>query len=290
MQLIHTRRGLLAALAVAAAGRSAATAAPFVQAHLAAMAGVAVTSTILLGERSALLVDGQYTLPEAQAVAALIAESGRQLAVVLVTHAHPDHHIGLAAIQDRFPAARFLAHPAIAADLSRDAPEQLARQRRRDPALFPDRLVPVQPLREDGVLLEGTRIEVLGPMRGDMAAITPVWVPSLRALIASDTVFAGTHLWLRETPVPALAEEWERSLERLEALRPALLVPGHAARVPAEAEAAFAHTRTYLRHWSAALQTTRGDAGALAAAMRERVGDLPLGVFLDAGARAARPA
>ena len=66
-------------------------------------------SVLILGEREAVLIDGQWWLSEGRKLADLIAQSGRKLKAVLLTHAHPDHYMGLMPIVERFPGVRVLA-------------------------------------------------------------------------------------------------------------------------------------------------------------------------------------
>ena len=46
---------------------------------------------------------------EAAELAQEIAKSGKTLQAVMISHAHPDHFMGLDAIVDRFPSARVVS-------------------------------------------------------------------------------------------------------------------------------------------------------------------------------------
>ena len=75
--------------------------------------GFSVTSTLIYGDRDAILVDPQFLLSEAHKAAAMILESKKNLTTVYTTHAHPDHYFGLAVIKPAFSNARVVALPAV---------------------------------------------------------------------------------------------------------------------------------------------------------------------------------
>src|SRR5688500_15439817 len=51
-------------------------------------AGFLATSTLIAGEKEAVLVDAQFTLSDAHRLTAMVLESGKTLTKVFVTHAH----------------------------------------------------------------------------------------------------------------------------------------------------------------------------------------------------------
>src|SRR5689334_5092517 len=73
--------------------------------------GFLVNSTLVSGEREAVLIDAQFTLADAHRLVALILESKKTLTTVYVTHFHPDHYFGLAVIKQAFPKAKLVALP-----------------------------------------------------------------------------------------------------------------------------------------------------------------------------------
>jgi glyoxylase-like metal-dependent hydrolase (beta-lactamase superfamily II) len=58
---------------------------------------------MISGEKDMLLIDPQFSLSEAHRLAAEILESKKNLAVIYVTHPHPDHLFGLAVLKQAFP-------------------------------------------------------------------------------------------------------------------------------------------------------------------------------------------
>ena len=58
---------------------------------------------MISGERDMLVIDPQFSLSEAHRLAAEILESKKNLALIYVTHPHPDHLFGLAVLTAGVP-------------------------------------------------------------------------------------------------------------------------------------------------------------------------------------------
>ena len=74
--------------------------------------GYDVNSTMIIGEKDMLVIDPQFSLSEAHRLAAEILESKKNLAMIYITHPHPDHLFGLAVLKQAFPDAKIVALPA----------------------------------------------------------------------------------------------------------------------------------------------------------------------------------
>ena len=78
---------------------------------------VANSSTLVHGRRDAVLVDTFVTVAQAGALADQVEATGKRLTTIYITHAHGDHFLGLKVLLDRFPQARALATPEVAAGI-----------------------------------------------------------------------------------------------------------------------------------------------------------------------------
>jgi glyoxylase-like metal-dependent hydrolase (beta-lactamase superfamily II) len=67
------------------------------------------TSTLVTGDREAVLIDAQYTESEVSALGDMIEQTGKQLTSIFITHGHYDHYYGLGQLVARFPDARPVA-------------------------------------------------------------------------------------------------------------------------------------------------------------------------------------
>jgi len=63
-----------------------------------------ITSTLVMGQHDAVLVDPPLTETQTAEVGDWIVASGRKLRQIYITHGHADHWIGLSRLLERFPA------------------------------------------------------------------------------------------------------------------------------------------------------------------------------------------
>src|SRR6202140_888913 len=86
-----------------------------------------ISSTLIYGERDAVLVDTPITVDQARALANWVAAKGKNLTMIYATHGHGDHFFGTSTVLERFPAARFVARPDVIKVMRQQAsPESLA--------------------------------------------------------------------------------------------------------------------------------------------------------------------
>ncbi len=161
--------------------------------------GFLVTSTLVSGATDAVLIDAQFTLGDAKKLAETVKASGKKLTTVYVTHSHPDHYFGFGPLKEAFPEAKLVALPATIAGDSED----LGRQGQAVEAHLQGR-----DHRQAGRAGAAGGYEPRARRReardrrgraGDEAQSSYVWIPSLGAVIASDTVYDDVFPWTAET-------------------------------------------------------------------------------------------
>jgi len=189
--------------------------------------GFEVASVIVMGKKNAVLIDAQWTLSNAHRVIAEIAETGKHLETIYVSHAHPDHYFGLGVIAEAFPSARILALASVAHTINHQFFGKLEHwETVIGPANVCRKTVPIEPLSRNYIELEGERIEILPEVVGDLKFNSVVWIPSIKTLYGSDVLFNQAHPFTCEV-TPEERAQWIRDIEQLEKLGAHVVIPGH---------------------------------------------------------------
>lgn len=106
-------------------------------------------------------------------------------------------HLGLSVVHEAFPQAEVAALPQVADLVNRAYAFKIGYWGRTVLGMNGSKTaVAVAGLPESSILLEGQRLEILGPFRGDAYLCTTVWIPSIKTLVATDTVFNQAHVWV----------------------------------------------------------------------------------------------
>src|SRR6202047_4387325 len=74
---------------------------------------VANSSTLICGQRDAILVDTFLTTEQSKTLLSWVVARGKNLTTLYITHGHGDHFFGLASLLERFPRAKAVAIPEI---------------------------------------------------------------------------------------------------------------------------------------------------------------------------------
>jgi hypothetical protein len=121
------------------------------------LAWVTNTVTLVYGERDAVLVDTFLSRQHSKELVDWLAQSGKNLTTIYVTHAHGDHSFGLKLVLDRFPNARALATASTVASMQNQIKPELVRTfwEVRFPGQVPADLIVPEVLEGDTLYLEG---------------------------------------------------------------------------------------------------------------------------------------
>src|SRR5512140_67075 len=113
--------------------------------------GFLVDSTLVAGDKDAILIDAQFDLADAHRLVAMILESKKNLTTIYVTHFHPDHYFGLGVIQQAFPKAKLVALPATVTEIKKTWQDKVKQCGPLSGNLAPDK--PVLPVAMQGTTL-----------------------------------------------------------------------------------------------------------------------------------------
>ena len=247
--------------------------------------GFLANSTLLTGDKDAVLIDAQFTIADGKRVADAVKESGKNLTLVYVTHSHPDHYFGFVSIKEAFPNAKLVALPATVSEIDKTWEAKVKQWK----PLYKESITakPFLPEAMSGTALEleGEKLEVTGGVQGDEPENSYVSIPSLHALVTGDIVYDQVFPWTAETTAEQ-RKTWEGALDKLAAMNATLVVPGHQKAERQENPENITFTKNYLLAFDAALASSKKPA-ELQAKMKAKYPDAALDVILKLGAEAA---
>lgn len=204
-----------------------------------------VTSTLVSGEKEAILFDAQMSLSEAKKVAGIIRKTRKDLKAVYITHGHPDHYWGARSVLEAFPKAEFLASPETIKLMEKIREKELSQWKPVFKDDIPDEPLIPNSYAERFFEIEGGKIEVVGNVQGDDEGSSYLWIPSLKAIVAGDIVYENVAVWVLETD-KTQRKKWIETLKQLEARKPEVVIGGHAEVGAKHSPQAIDFTKRYL--------------------------------------------
>src|SRR5580692_2098274 len=218
-----------------------------------------ISSTLISGERDAVLVDTPITVEQARALANWVAARGKNLTTIYTTHGHGDHFFGARTVLDRFPGARFVARPEVIKIMRQQAsPESLATfWNPRFPDQISSQLAIAEELTGNVITLEGQDLVSVPLGFTDTAGTTCLHVPSIGLIVAGDAAYNDVHLHLSESPDQQKLQEWIAALDKMESLKPRAVIAGHKRVGNSDSPQILGETRKYILDFERlAMQTT----------------------------------
>jgi glyoxylase-like metal-dependent hydrolase (beta-lactamase superfamily II) len=185
-------------------------------------------STLIYGEKDAILVDASQLLSDTHRMIAEIIPMRKNLTHIYVSHFHPDHHFGLQVLEHAFPKARIVALPSVVKDIvftSSHKVDMWAIDRFGPDDIIHKTTIPM-PLNEPRLLLEGEELLLSDDWEGDSINNSVVWIPSIKVACATDVAFHDCHLWPIESNV-ARRVKWRDSIKKLREFDARIVIPGH---------------------------------------------------------------
>ena len=246
--------------------------------------GFLVDSTLVTGDKDAILIDAQFDRADAHRLVAQILESKKNLTTVFITHSHPDHYFGLEVIHQAFPKAKLVALPATVAEIKKTWQGKVKQWQPQFGELIPGSPVLPTALTGTTLPLAGQTLEIHGGVQGDAAQCAYVWIPSTKTVIAGDIVYRGVHVWTAETKAPQ-RQAWKKTLDELAALHPTTVIAGHKDPKLDNSPAGIDQTRQYLDAFDTAVASAKTSEEAQAK-VKSHYKDLQLDVILKIGADA----
>ena len=189
------------------------------------------------------MVDAQLTRSDARKVVAMIERTRIERLTVFITHAHPDHYLGLAEILAAFPRARVFSNATTATAIAQHGADARDYWKQTLGDDIADRVVVPEVVRSHRLELEEEVVRVIDFFDSESVMPSVVYVKARGWLFSGDLVYSGVHLQLAEDR----ARNWRRALDELAELDPINeIFPGHG---EVGSAGLIERNRTYLTHF-----------------------------------------
>jgi glyoxylase-like metal-dependent hydrolase (beta-lactamase superfamily II) len=207
--------------------------------------GSPVASTLIYGATDAVLTDPGFTIDQANALGDWVAEKGRNLTDIFITHGHGDHWFAAGLLAERF-GARVVATPGSIAQMHAGTE---VRKLLWDKIYtgIPESPVTATAVPGNRIILEGHELLVVEVGHADTDDNSVLHVPDLGLVVAGDAIYNGAHLYLGESVFVGGLQPWRDAIDVIEALQPRHIVAGHQNRLlDDDAQRLIAEMRGYL--------------------------------------------
>src|SRR5882757_1221848 len=230
------------------------------------------TSTLIAGDRDALLVDAFLTKSEGEDLAAWVSKSGKSPSTVFITHGHGDHFFGAGPTLAAYPDAQLVTlSPQVASEAGGQVgPEGMAVWNGWFAGQFDENPAVPAALTSGELEIEGhpVHLSVAGLADGVLGAI--VHVPDIATVCSGDVLYNNIHMWLWNS-TPDSRAAWLASMDAVASLRPDTIITGHKDPAAPDDNAAriLDQSRRYLEDFDQAVARA-GSAAEVIDAMMEK--------------------
>lgn len=243
-----------------------------------------VNSTLVYGEKDAMVIDAGFTRADALRIAANVLDSGKQLTTIYVSQADPDYYFGVETLTEFFPQADVVTTPAVLAKLTAKMSGKLAFWGPKMGANAPRKPAVPRALEGNTLMLEGQTIEIRGT-QGLLAHRPYAWIPSIKTIAGNIGVFGNMHVWTADSQTAAERAAWVAQLDEMLALKPELVIPGHMKAGTTLDASAISFTKDYLLAFEKNLAASKNSV-ELINAMKQSYPQVTDGAMsLDIGAK-----
>lgn len=239
-----------------------------------------VSSSLVAGDKEAILIDAQFDVKNGQALVDMIKQSGKQLTTVYISAGDPDFYFGLEPIMKAFPKVKVLADQHVVDHINKTKDDKLTYWGPILGAGAPKALTVPEVMTASYLILEGEKIEIK-----EMNTPTAyLWAPSIKTALGGVPVYSGVHVWMADSQTKEARAHWVKTLNELLAMKPERVVPGHFLGSAPKGTEAVTFTRDYVQRFEQELAKSK-NSGELIEGLKKAFPSLPVDDGLAIGAK-----
>lgn len=242
-----------------------------------------VNSTLIYGEREAVVIDAGFTKADAYRIAANVLDTGKTLTTIFVSQADPDYYFGVETLKKIFPDARVLATPSVKAKIEQTVAGKVAFWGPKMGLNAPKAPIIPDAYTQQQFTVDGKAIEIKGS-KSILAHRPYLWIPTERAVIGNIAIFGNLHVWTADIQTEELWQAWLTQLDEILALSPSIVVPGHMKQGQALDSSTIEFTKRYLTDFSL-LKSQSKTSKDLIQQLNEKYPNAQLPIALNIGAK-----
>ncbi len=209
-----------------------------------------VSSTLVTGDKQAILFDAQFSVKDGEKLVSLIRKSGKTLTRIVITAGDPDYYFGLQPLVNAWPKVDIVATREVVSHIQQTQQAKLSYWGPKMGSGAPQKLVTPQVIPHTRFSLEGQPVEIRNPDSPQAY----IWFPQQKTLLGGTAVDAGIHVWTADTQTTASRLRWQQTLQQMLALKPQRVIPGHFIGEAPAGDQAIRFTLKYLQDFDHTLR------------------------------------
>ncbi|MDN5288687.1 MAG: Glyoxylase, beta-lactamase superfamily [Mucilaginibacter sp.] len=223
-----------------------------------------VTSILVTGQKEAILIDAQFTLPDAEKVAVMIKNSGKKLKAIFISYGDPDYYFGLEAIKKYYPNVPVYATAPTIEHIKATYVGKLEYWGKILKQAAPKKVIIPDAFTGNSLELDGNKLEIIKVPGAPVRSF--VWIPSVKAVVGGINVFGDDfHLWMADDATAPKRALWIDALNKIISLNPKVVIPGHFGNKADLTITSVKYTETYLHTYEQLLKTNKNSKSLIAA-------------------------
>jgi len=240
-----------------------------------------VTSTIVSGQSEAILIDAQFTLADAHRVVAEILASNKKLKAVYISYCDPDFYFGLEVVKQAFPDVPVYATSETVKKIKATFQKKLEFWGPKLGNNGSKNIIIPEILEGKTLEVDGNQLQIIGDDTSDR---TFIYIPTIKAVLGSISVFGQLHLWMADAETREKREKWSQLLKKIESLNPETVIPAHTKKGVSTNLSIVSYNLEYLKTYEEEIPKAK-DSSELIANLMKKYPESGLGIALDIGAK-----